>query len=57
MYKYILEAAGNINWMAVMSLITFMSVFLISALLILKKDKRHISHMSQMPLENDSSNF
>ena len=57
MYKYILEAAGNINWMALLSLITFMTVFIISAILILKKDKNHISHMSHLPLENDSTNY
>ena len=56
MYKYILEAAGNINWMAVLSLITFMTVFITSALLILRKDGGHIMHMSNLPLENDSAN-
>jgi hypothetical protein len=54
MYKYILEAAGNINWMAVMSLVTFMTVFVISSLLILRKNNSHISHMAHLPLEDDS---
>lgn len=53
MYKYILESAGNINWMALFSLLTFMTIFLISALLIFKKDKEKIKHMSELPLSND----
>ena len=42
MYKYILEQAGNINWMAVFALSTFVFVFLNSILLILRKDKAPI---------------
>ena len=53
MYKYILEAGGDINWMALLSLCTFMFVFITSAVLILKKDKNHIAHMANLPLEED----
>lgn len=54
MYKYILETAGDINWMAVMSLFTFMFVFITAAVLILRKNNEHIAHMAHLPLEEDT---
>ncbi|MEM6699434.1 MAG: cytochrome C oxidase Cbb3 [Bacteroidota bacterium] len=54
MYKYILEQAGNINWMAVFALSTFVFVFLTSILLVLRKDKEHINKMSHLPLDEHS---
>lgn len=54
MYKYILEQAGNINWMAVFALSTFVFVFLTSILLIFRKDKSYIDKMSSMPLDDYS---
>ncbi len=53
MAKYILEAAGNINWMAVFSLFTFMTVFIVSCILILRKNNAYINKMSNLPLEED----
>lgn len=53
MYKYILEAGGDINWMALLALGTFMFVFITSAMLLLKKDKAHIAHMANLPLDED----
>ncbi|MEE9373370.1 MAG: hypothetical protein V3V00_09990 [Saprospiraceae bacterium] len=53
MYKYILEAAGNINWMALMSLMTFMFVFIVSAVLVFRKNNEHLTHMAHLPLEDD----
>ena len=55
MAKYILEQAGNINWMAVFALLTFMTVFIISVVLVFRKDKEHITHMASLPLEDDHS--
>ncbi|MEM0992364.1 MAG: hypothetical protein AAGI49_04965 [Bacteroidota bacterium] len=52
MYKYILEQAGNINWMAVFALSTFVFIFLTSVLLVLRKDKAYIHKMSNMPLDD-----
>ena len=38
MYKYILEGAGNINWMAIFALITFFTLFVIMLFAILRRD-------------------
>lgn len=52
MYKYLLEQAGDINWMAMFSLTTFFFVFSISLILALRKDKKHIEHMAHIPLDD-----
>jgi hypothetical protein len=54
MYKYILEQAGNINWMAVFSLVTFFFIFGMSVLLALRKDKSFTNKMAAMPLDDNS---
>lgn len=53
MYKYILESAGNINWMALFALITFFTVFSLSIYLAFIKDKKQLKHMSELPLAED----
>lgn len=53
MYKYILESAGNINWMALFALITFFSVFSIGVFLALRKDTNEIKRISSLPLADD----
>lgn len=57
MYKYILETAGNINWMALFALITFFAIFTISAMLVFKKDKGQLKHLSHLPLAEDDPNI
>jgi hypothetical protein len=52
MYKYILEQAGNINWMALFALLTFCFIFGTSIILVLRRNKAHIDHMSSLPLED-----
>lgn len=54
MYKYILEQAGNINWMALFALLTFCFVFGTSLWLVFRQDKEYTNHMAQLPLEDDS---
>ncbi|MEL7118740.1 MAG: CcoQ/FixQ family Cbb3-type cytochrome c oxidase assembly chaperone [Bacteroidota bacterium] len=54
MFKYILEQAGNINWMALFALITFFTVFLISAILIFRRNPAFINHMSNLPLDDSN---
>ena len=54
MYKYILETAGNINWMALFALLKFMFIFVISALLAFTKNSKQIKYMSELPLNSDS---
>jgi hypothetical protein len=53
-FKYILESAGNINWMAIAALVTFMVIFMVSAVLAFKRDPAFIDKMANMPLEEDS---
>lgn len=53
MYKYILESAGNINWMAIFALLTFITVFSISAYLAFTKDKGELKHIAELPLSDD----
>lgn len=57
MYKYILESAGSINWMALFALLTFMFVFVVSAMLIMRKNKEEIDEIASLPLENDDSSI
>lgn len=57
MYKYILEQAGDLDWMALFALVTFFLVFVISAVLVIGKSKSHIDRMAHLPLENDSVNI
>ncbi|MBT8220961.1 MAG: hypothetical protein KJP00_14120 [Bacteroidia bacterium] len=53
MYKYILEQAENINWMALFALITFFIVFGIGVYLALRKDSAEIDRISDLPLADD----
>lgn len=53
MYKYILEG-NNINWMAIFALITFFSIFLISAVVILGRNKTYADKMAHLPLEDSN---
>ena len=55
MYKHILESAGNINWMAIGALITFFTVFVVSVILVFKKDSSYLKKMSDMPLDKVNS--
>ncbi len=55
MYKYILESAGNINWMALFALITFFIVFTMSIYLAFVKDSKELQHIAALPLEEDET--
>lgn len=55
MYKYILEQAGNINWMALFALVTFFTLFLISSIVIFKRKPEYINKMSSLPLQDSYS--
>ena len=57
MYKYILESAGNINWMALFALLTFFTVFTVSAIMIFRRDKETLQHISRLPLDNEEDNL
>jgi len=53
MFKYILEGAGDINWMAIFALVTFFLLFTISAWAIFGKSKAYINKMAHLPLEDN----
>lgn len=55
MYKYILAGAGNLNWMAIFALLTFLIIFLLSAIMILKKNRSYTRYMARLPLEDSIS--
>lgn len=52
MFKYILESAGDINWMGISALVTFFAIFIIATLVILRKNPEYIRKMSNMPLDD-----
>ncbi|MCB0555055.1 MAG: hypothetical protein KDD02_16005 [Phaeodactylibacter sp.] len=54
MFKYILESAGNINWMAISALLTFFVIFVVSAVLAFKRDPAFINKMANMPLDDSN---
>lgn len=54
MYKYILDQAGDINWMAIFALSTFFIIFSISLILVLRKDKAQMQHMASLPLDDST---
>ncbi len=55
MYKYILETAGNINWMALFALLTFFIVFTMSIYLAFIKNNEELSEVANLPLADDDS--
>ena len=52
MYKYILAGAGDINWMAIFALLTFVILFVTSAIAIFWRSKEFIDHMANLPLDD-----
>lgn len=54
MYKYILQSAGNINWMAIFALVTFFLLFIISFATVLGKSKASTNKMAHLPLDDNS---
>lgn len=52
MYKYILESAGSINWMAISALLTFVTIFMVSAIMAFRSTPAYLNKMSNLPLED-----
>jgi cbb3-type cytochrome oxidase subunit 3 len=52
MFKYILQNAGDINWIAVMALVLFFAVFLFGSAWILTKKKDYVDKVSRLPLDD-----
>lgn len=57
MFKHILESAGDINWMAISALLTFFTVFMVSTVLALRSDPKHIDKMANLPFEDKNENL
>lgn len=57
MAKYILESAGNINWMALFALVTFMFVFLTAVYMVLMDNKAFVQKMENLPLDGGDEIF
>ncbi len=55
MFKYIIERAGDINWMGISALVTFFALFVIASVVILRRNPEYIRKMSNMPLEDGTN--
>ncbi len=53
MYKYILEQAGEINWLGTVPLVLFVLFFTIVTIRVIRRDKKFINKMAQLPLEEE----
>lgn len=53
MYKYILESAGDIDWMAIGPLLLFFVFFTAVVILTMMKNKKFVEKMGNLPLEDD----
>ncbi len=53
MYKYILERAGEINWLGTAPLLLFVIFFMAISIRAIKRDKKYIKKMSALPLEEE----
>lgn len=51
MFKYILQGAGDINWLAIVALVTFFTVFVGGSAWILTRKKDFVEKISRLPLD------
>ena len=51
MFKYILQTAGDINWLAVVALVMFFAIFLFSTVWIMTRNKDYVEKVSRLPLD------
>ena len=55
MYKYILERAGDIDWMGIIPLLLFTTVFVIITIRAITAKKDFMNRMANLPLEENDS--
>jgi len=55
MFKYILEKAGDINWMAIVPLVLFVFFFTIIVWRTIRQKKEFVDRMANMPLQEDDT--
>ena len=53
MYKYILESVDKINWLGIIPLLLFFTVFVLTFINVMRKDKQYIDKMSNLPLDQE----
>lgn len=51
-FKYILESAGAIDWMALLPLILFFIIFGFITIYALRQSKQYVNKMANLPLED-----
>ncbi|MEM9920292.1 MAG: cbb3-type cytochrome c oxidase subunit 3 [Bacteroidota bacterium] len=51
MYKYILQSVENLNWLAIIPMLIFMTIFLLSSYRILRRQRSFVDKMAALPLE------
>jgi len=57
MYKHLLDQiSGNIDWMALSSLVLFFLVFSMVVYVALAERKAHVDYMAGLPLRDDDDN-
>lgn len=54
MFKYILENAGDINWMAIFALVTFFFIFIVASATVFWSKPDYIDKMASMPLDDSN---
>jgi hypothetical protein len=52
MYKYILEGAGDINWMAIFALVTFFLLFVIVLITTYRTQPSTLNRLANLPLDD-----
>ncbi len=52
MFKYIIQSAGDSNWLAIVSLIIFFATFLFGSAWIMTRKKDYVDKVSRLPLED-----
>ncbi len=57
MFKYIISEAGTYNWMAIFALITFIVIFALSIVLVLRSDRKFVDKMAKLPLDETDNSF
>lgn len=55
MFKYILERAGDIEWMAIVPLLLFVIFFIVIVWRAMTHKKEFVDRMANMPLQDDNT--
>ncbi|KAA3634363.1 MAG: cbb3-type cytochrome c oxidase subunit 3 [Bacteroidetes bacterium] len=55
MFKYILERAGDIEWMAIVPLVLFVVFFIVIVWKAMSHKKEFVDRMANMPLQDDNT--